>query len=407
MATSTGEEDYHLQYAMQLSSASVLPLVLKAAIELGVFEKIEKAGPDALLSASDIVAQFPTQNNPEAHILLDPPVAKYFTKNQDGGSLSPFLAMIHDKVMMDMWYHLKDAVLEGGIPFEKAHGINSAEYLKKDARFCELFRSSMKSFNVTFMETILDIYDGFEGVKCLVDVGGGNGSILDMIITRYPAIKGINYDLASVVESSPSYPGIEHVAGDGFVTIPKGGDAIFMKWITHNWDDEHLLKMLKNCYEALPDNGKVIVVDMVVPETPETNVKAKSMLQNYLFITSMSPQGKERTEKEFETLGKEAGFSHIRVACFVSYPIAHVVAFQKLMINSLRTQISSECSSWILTVSAREISTLYLWREFWMYGGFEGVKTLVDVGGDDGSVLNMIISNYPTVKGINYDLAQL
>jgi caffeic acid 3-O-methyltransferase len=71
MATSTYEEDYHLQYAMQLSSASVLPLVLKAAIELGVFEIIEKAGPDALLSASDIVAQFPTQNNPEAHILLD------------------------------------------------------------------------------------------------------------------------------------------------------------------------------------------------------------------------------------------------------------------------------------------------------------------------------------------------
>jgi caffeic acid 3-O-methyltransferase len=42
-----------------------------------------------------------------------------------------------------------------------------------------------------------------------VDVGGGNGSILNMIITKYPAIKGINYDLASVVESSPSYPGID------------------------------------------------------------------------------------------------------------------------------------------------------------------------------------------------------
>lgn len=67
----------------------------------------------------------------------------------------------------------------------------------------------MKSFNLTFMETILEIYDGFEGVKCLVDVGGGNGSILNMIITKYPAIKGINYDLASVVESSPSYPGID------------------------------------------------------------------------------------------------------------------------------------------------------------------------------------------------------
>jgi caffeic acid 3-O-methyltransferase len=130
MATSTYEEDYHLQYAMQLSSASVLPLVLKAAIELGVFEIIEKAGPDALLSASDIVAQFPTQNKISignlcplaSHSILTcsvstkniqdghsqrlyglAPVAKYFTKNQDGGSLSPFLAMIHDNVMMDMW----------------------------------------------------------------------------------------------------------------------------------------------------------------------------------------------------------------------------------------------------------------------------------------------------------------
>jgi caffeic acid 3-O-methyltransferase len=104
------------------------------------------------------------------------------------------------------------------------------------------------------------------------------------------------------------------------------------QWITHNWDDEHLLKLLKNCYEALPDNGKVIVVDMVVPETPETNVKAKSMLQNYLFMTSMSPQGKERTEKEFETLGKEAGFSHIRVACFVCN--FSVVEFIKKLVNN-------------------------------------------------------------------------
>ncbi|CAK7357480.1 unnamed protein product [Dovyalis caffra] len=346
MATSTCEADFNLHYALQLSSASVLPMVLKAAVELSVFEIIEKAGPNALLSASEIVSQLPTQNNPDAHIVLDrilsllashsiltcslstknqdgqsqrlyglAPVAKYFTKNQDGGSLSPFLAMIQDKVMMDMWYHLKDAVLEGGIPFDKAHGINASEYLKKDPKFAELFSGSMKSFNPIFMETILEIYDGFEGLKCLVDVGGGNGSILNMIISKFPTIKGINYDLASVVESSPSYPGIEHVAGDAFVSIPKGGDAIFMKWITHNWDDEHLLKLLKNCYEALPDNGKVIVVDIVVPETPETSVAAKSMLQNYLFITSMNPQGKERTEKEFESLGKEAGFSSVRVAC--------------------------------------------------------------------------------------------
>ncbi|KAK4844390.1 hypothetical protein QYF36_019612 [Acer negundo] len=68
---------------------------------------------------------------------------------------------------------------------------------------------------------------------------------------------GINYDLAAVIEKSPSYPGIEHVAGDMFTHIPNG-DAIFMKWIIHHFDDERCLKILKNCYEAIPVNGKTL-----------------------------------------------------------------------------------------------------------------------------------------------------
>ncbi|CBI34619.3 unnamed protein product, partial [Vitis vinifera] len=74
---------------------------------------------------------------------------------------------------------------------------------------------------------------GFEGLKPLVDVGGGNGSILNVIVSKYPSIKGINFDLAPVIEKSPSYPGVEHVAGDMFTSVPNG-DAIFMKWILHS-----------------------------------------------------------------------------------------------------------------------------------------------------------------------------
>ncbi|CAK7357481.1 unnamed protein product [Dovyalis caffra] len=336
MATSSNDEDYHLQYALQLASASTLPMVFKAATELGVLEIIAKAGPGALLSASQIASQLPTQNNPDAHLVLDKilcllashsiltcslatknqdsqvqrtyglaPVAKYFIKNQDGGSLSPMLSMIQDKVITDLW----------GNPFDKAHGINVMEYLKKDTRFGELFGSSLKGLNPILMKKILETYDGFQGLKTLVDVGGGTGSILNMIISKYPALKGINYDLSPVIENSRSYPGIESVAGDMFENIPNGGDAIFMKWVTHNWDDEQLLKLLKNCHEALPDKGKVIAVDMVVPERPETCAADKSFLQFYLYMTSMNPQLKERTEKEFECLAKQAGFSHIRVAC--------------------------------------------------------------------------------------------
>lgn len=105
---------------------------------------------------------------------------------------------------------MKDAVLEGGLPFDKAHGTNPAEYTKKDARFGELFKNSMKEFNPILMETILEMYKGFEGLTSLVDVGGGDGTLLKMIISKYPAIKAINFDLAAIIQNSPSYPGMDY-----------------------------------------------------------------------------------------------------------------------------------------------------------------------------------------------------
>lgn len=105
-------------------------------------------------------------------------------------------------------YHLKDAILEGGHPCNRAHGMSMAEYVRQDNRFGELFKLSMKEFNPIFMKRILEIYKGFEGLTSLVDVGGGDGTILHMIISKYPDIKGINFDLAAILDKSPSYPGM-------------------------------------------------------------------------------------------------------------------------------------------------------------------------------------------------------
>lgn len=98
--------------------------------------------------------------------------------------------------------------MEGGLPFSQAYGMNTVEYVGKDERFGGVFKDSMKEFNPIFMKKILKTYKGFVGLKTLVDVGGGDGTILNMIISMYPAIKGFNYDLPSVVEKSPSYPGM-------------------------------------------------------------------------------------------------------------------------------------------------------------------------------------------------------
>ncbi|CAN8303578.1 unnamed protein product [Cochlearia groenlandica] len=338
------EEQNLSLYAMVLSSSSVLPMVLKTAIDLGLVDILAEYSPSSPLSVTQIVSLLYTktrkhhdpslinrilrclasysivtcsvstdQSEPSVVYGLAP-VAKYFTKNQDGvGSLAPLLNLFQDKVVTDIWYNLKDCVIEGGLPFHKAHGSSAVELVGRDSRFKEVFQSAMRGFNETFMEEFLRNYNGFDGVKSLVDVGGGDGSILSRIISKHTHInKAINFDLLSVINTSQASPGIEHVPGDMFTSIPKG-EVIFMKWMLHSWDDENCAKILRNCYESLPSNGKVIVVDMVVPEIPRDSLFDKSLFSFEMLMMNMNPSGKERTKREFEILARLAGFTNVQV----------------------------------------------------------------------------------------------
>lgn len=135
---------------------------------------------------------------------------------------------------MESWFHLNDAVLEGGIPFNRAYGMTAFEYPETDERFNRVFNQAMSNHTTLILKKILDVYKGFEGINVLVDVGGGIGVTLNLITTKYPHIKGINFDLPHVLADAPSYPGVEHVGGDMFKSVPEG-DAIFMKWILHDF----------------------------------------------------------------------------------------------------------------------------------------------------------------------------
>uniref|UniRef100_A0A2C9U2H8 O-methyltransferase C-terminal domain-containing protein n=1 Tax=Manihot esculenta TaxID=3983 RepID=A0A2C9U2H8_MANES len=117
--------------------------------------------------------------------------------------------MHHDEVLMKSWFHLNDAILEGGFPFSRAHGMTAFEYLETDQRFNRLFNEGISSYTTLVVKKILDVYRGFDGLNVLVDVGGGTGVTLSIIASKYPHIKGINYDLPHVLANSPSYSGIK------------------------------------------------------------------------------------------------------------------------------------------------------------------------------------------------------
>ncbi|KAL4336022.1 hypothetical protein GQ457_07G036520 [Hibiscus cannabinus] len=388
-------EEESFSYAAQIVNSCVLPMSMHAAIQLDIFEIMAKAGPDAKLSPKDIAAQLAT-TNPEAPSMLDrilrllashsivgcsmadanddddegnpqrlyslTPVSRFFVRNEHGVSLAPLMNLIQDKVFLDSWSQLKDAILEGGIPFNRVYGMNAFEYPSKDHRFNQVFNTAMKNHTTLVMNNILDAYKGFADLldKVVVDVGGGLGVSLGFITSKYPSIKGINYDLPHVIQQATPIPGVEHVAGDMFQNVPKG-DVIFMKiilhdwsddyclkllkncydaipnegkiivvdailpvlsktdadWILHDWSDDHCLKVLKNCYDAIPIDGKVIVVEAVVPIMPESSYSVKLNFQKDIFMMTQNPGGKERTKEQFEALATKAGFGGIKYVCFV------------------------------------------------------------------------------------------
>ncbi|TYG89865.1 hypothetical protein ES288_A12G135400v1 [Gossypium darwinii] len=295
----SGEDDNETySFASQLVLGTCLPMALQTACELGILEIIAKAGPGAKLSATDIAAQLPTKSQ-GAPIMVDRiarllashnwlccsvVVSYYFIPNEDAVSLAPVMALNQDIVSLVTWCQLKYAVLEGGFTFNWVHGAHAFDYPGLNARFYQMW-------------------------------GGNLGITLHYITSEYPNINGINFDLPQVIQHAPSYSGIEHVASDMFVNVPHR-DAIFLKLVLHDWSDEKCLRLLNNCHKAIPNNGKVIVVDSVVLVMAESTPSAKATFLLNMLMMTQSPDGKERKREEFVALATKAGFNNVKFECF-------------------------------------------------------------------------------------------
>ncbi|KAF7075728.1 hypothetical protein CFC21_080483 [Triticum aestivum] len=326
-------------YAMQLAAAAVLPMTLKNAIELGMIEILVGAG-GKMLSPSEVAAQLPSTANAEAPAIVDrmlrllashnvvsceveegkdgrlarrygtAPVCKWLSPDEDGVSLAP-MVLLNDKVMLESWYHLKDTVLNGGLPFEKAYGMTAFDYQGTDPRFNRVFNEAMKTHSMIITKKLLEFYKGFDGVGTLVDVGGGVGATIHTILCRYPSIEGVNFDLPHVISEAPSFAGVHHIGGDMFKKVPSG-DAILMKWILHDWNDEHCTTLLSNCYDALPAHGKVVIVEYILPVKPDETATAQRSFEADMIMLTHTPGGKERYLREYEELARSAGFASVK-----------------------------------------------------------------------------------------------
>ncbi|CAK9875732.1 unnamed protein product [Sphagnum jensenii] len=341
---------------MRLATTMVVPAALKAATDLGVFEILAKArGAGKSLTAKEIASQVLRPDSGGLSVINDrylerilrllasenvvresavtvasansssstdrcyalQPVGTYFVRNdEDTASLAPFIILLQDRDFIEPWHHLSATVLDDSTdPFRKAHGESLFQYISHNPRVGKIFTAGMAHHSRLYMQAVLRAYHGFQDEKCLVDVGGGRGSSLALITAKYPHIRGINFDLPHVVAASPAYPGVEHVAGNMFESVPSG-DTIFMKWILHDWNDSECVTILRNCFNALPTSGgKVIAVESVLPDLlleSELGAGPTVPLRMDLMMLAFASVGaRERTLHEFQELAKTAGFASV------------------------------------------------------------------------------------------------
>ncbi|XP_076914985.1 acetylserotonin O-methyltransferase-like [Bidens hawaiensis] len=251
------------------------------------------------------------------------PLSRLLTRNVKH-SMAELVLLETSPVMLAAWHNLSAWVLGNApLPFEAAHGNDLWGFCAENPSQNKLFNDAMAcDFRVAVATVIEGCPKVFEGVRTLVDVGGGDGTAIRLIVDACPWIKGINFDLPHVVDVAPACVGIEHVGGSMFDHVPKA-DAVYLMKILHDWPDEDCINILRKCRDAIPkDTGKVIVVDAVLEREEDHEFKGVALMLDMIMMAH-TIKGKLRTSKEWSYVIGEAGFTR--------YTIKHIRAYQSVI----------------------------------------------------------------------------
>ena len=217
----------------------------------------------------------------------------------------------HGRVISDMLYSVKT----GKPAWDNVHGEPIFPYLfETNKPLGDTFNQAMTSFSHSTIPAILAAYD-FSGCGTLADIAGGYGHVLAAVLREYPSMNGVLFEIAPVLAGAPammeSYgvsERVELVEGDFCSEIPVRADVYMMQHIIHDWYDDKCEIILGNIGRAMPDDGRVLIIEAVVPDGNEPH--SGKILDLEMLI---APGGVERTAAEFGTLLENSGFRMTRI----------------------------------------------------------------------------------------------
>ena len=241
--------------------------------------------------------------------------------------------LFEGEMLAQSWIGLVESVRSGKSAGElRGDGDDRYAATSNAPEFTRRFNAAMVSLTRSIVPRIVAAYD-FATARVVMDLGGGTGELIGGVLQHNPHLEGIAFDLARCEAGARAHfdrLGIANrcrfVAGSFFEKVLGGADTILMKSILHNWRDDRCEVILRNCRDALPASGTLIMIERIMPEPATTESQDRSCAMSDLNMLR-GPGGRERTEAEYRRLGVLAGFAFVGTSGVGSFSL---VEFRKV-----------------------------------------------------------------------------
>jgi hypothetical protein len=227
-------------------------------------------------------------------------------------SLNSLTRMFTDPAMLQAWQQLELGVRTGRTAFNELFGTDFVSHLSTHPELSAQFNAAMRQGTLT-TASLLPTHYPFGRFQTVVDVGGGDGTLLAAVLREHTALRGILFDTpaglaqaADTLERAAVTERCTVQSGDFFVSVPEGADLYMLKSVVHAWGDERAVTILRHCRQVIPDHGRLLIIEPVLPPAVDGSIPAIMYLSDLNMLVNVG--GRERTRVELEELCRGADF---------------------------------------------------------------------------------------------------
>lgn len=263
------------------------------------------ANPDALRRLLRMLASIGVVARVDGARVALTPMGRYLHADTPG-SVRDLAILGGEAWHLQPWANLLESVMTGEPAFNRLFGTGFFDYISARPECASIFNRAMDAVVGRFAGAVAAAVD-LQNAGVVVDVGGGEGTLLAEILSRSPSARGVLFELDAVVGSGAERlrsrcvaERCSIVAGDFFEAVPHGADVYLLSHVLHDWPDEAAVKILRNCRRAMGERGRLVVVEVVVGESTDLYGcwLDLEMLVNF--------GGRERSEAEYRALFEQA-----------------------------------------------------------------------------------------------------